>query len=613
VETAVISHRVADFLKKHPPFNAMDEADLLELSRQGRVRFFEANEYITWQGESYRMQVMVIQQGTVSLWDESGDAPELRDVRGEGDMLGIEQFDGDGVYAYSARSSSDVLIYGFPAIEFEALVLKYPYARRFAAAYGSGSGDLSAADGRRGPHAIFLQDVAVRERLLSCASNVSIREAVGKMRDTGTDSIVVLDSEKRALAVLTSGDFLRWIVEGGGDPRESVSTLVRSAPLAVAPNASVSDVVLAMGSSEDVAVILTADGTAAGRVQAVVTSKDLEPVFGDQPVAILRDIPNAANVQVLRELNKRARSFVLQQLTSAASVEWLARFTSLIDLRIARRVVSLCNVAHLPVTWCFYGSSGRRESLTRVCPQLLLIAEDDRGRDQLLDAFQSVTESFAECGYLPANDSSFERQYLVASAAEWKQRFGNWLRDPVLNEMYRARPLFDSRPIFGTEAPWHEIETAVTGAMNRSFLQILANDCLTSLPPLTFFHDAVVNEIGEESAIFRLDHSAVQPLVDVGRVFGMAANRVVSSSTLERFARARSLLPEHESIFREAAETFRIVLWQQSRIGISQGTDGAELPPALLSRFDRQILKNGFRSILRLLEFTAELKWLQVL
>jgi signal-transduction protein with cAMP-binding, CBS, and nucleotidyltransferase domain len=136
---------------------------------------------------------------------------------------------------------------------------------------------------------------------------------------------------------------------------------------------------------------------------------------------------------------------------------------------------------------------------------------------------------------------------------------------------------------------------------------------MTSLPPLTFFHDAVVDEIGEESAVFRLEHSAVLPLVDVGRVFGTAANRVVGSSTFERFAMARTLIPEHESIFREAAETFRIVLWQQGRIGISQGTSGAELPPALLSRFDRQILKNGFRSILRLLEFTAEPKWLEAL
>ena len=64
METAAISYRVADFLKKHPPFHAMEEGDLLDLARQGRVRFFEANEYIVWQGESYRMQVFVIQQGT---------------------------------------------------------------------------------------------------------------------------------------------------------------------------------------------------------------------------------------------------------------------------------------------------------------------------------------------------------------------------------------------------------------------------------------------------------------------------------------------------------------------------------------------------------------------
>jgi hypothetical protein len=76
---------------------------------------------------------------------------------------------------------------------------------------------------------------------------------------------------------------------------------------------------------------------------------------------------------------------------------------------------------------------------------------------------------------------------------------------------------------------------------------------------------------------------------------------------------AGTLLPEHVSTFREASETLRIVLWQQGRIGISQGTAGSELPPALLSRYDRQILRSGFRSILRLLEFTAELEWLKIL
>ena len=71
VDTSAISYRVADFLKKHPPFQAMEEGDLLELAARGRVRFHEANEYILWQGEPHKLHVFVIQQGTVSLWDEA--------------------------------------------------------------------------------------------------------------------------------------------------------------------------------------------------------------------------------------------------------------------------------------------------------------------------------------------------------------------------------------------------------------------------------------------------------------------------------------------------------------------------------------------------------------
>ena len=129
METAAISHRVADFLKKHPPFNAIDEADLLALAAHGRVRFHEPNEYILWQGEPHRHQVFVIQQGTVSLWDESGGRAELRDVRGAGDMLGIERYNGARQCLYSARSESDVVIYAFPADDFSDCVLKYPHAR----------------------------------------------------------------------------------------------------------------------------------------------------------------------------------------------------------------------------------------------------------------------------------------------------------------------------------------------------------------------------------------------------------------------------------------------------------------------------------------------------
>jgi hypothetical protein len=86
---------------------------------------------------------------------------------------------------------------------------------------------------------------------------------------------------------------------------------------------------------------------------------------------------------------------------------------------------------------------------------------------------------------------------------------------------------------------------------------------------------------------------------------------VFCQSTLQRFALARTLVPDHESIFRDASDAFRVVLCQQGRVGISQGTGGFELPPSALSRHDRHLLKSRFRAILRLIAFTADFAWLE--
>ena len=229
---------------------------------------------------------------------------------------------------------------------------------------------------------------------------------------------------------------------------------------------------------------------------------------------------------------------------------------------------------------------------------------DDAARSQ----YQRVLDALLECGYLPRLDLPFDADFYAASASEWKGRFRDWVGDPVGSRRIASRSLFDVRAVCGPEPLWHEVRTVIAGAVDREFVHVLANDCLASLPPLTFFQDAVVDSLGEQTLTFRLEHSALRPLVDVGRVFALAARRRARPVDASSASRLRAdMLPEQDAIFRDAADTLRIVLWQQGRVGISQGTSGAELPAALLSRYDRQALKSGFPVILRLLEFTADL------
>ena len=185
------------------------------------------------------------------------------------------------------------------------------------------------------------------------------------------------------------------------------------------------------------ALAITSDGTSDGRLHAIVTSRDLEPAFGDQPVAILREIPRAANMQALRDLNRRARAFTLQHLTSAAAFDWLARFTTLTDVRILGRILELLDAAELPACWCFCGSSGRGESLTRLLPQVLMILDDDH-ESRTFTRCVSASPGFARGMRLsPRRRFTFRASHFMLQALlNGGQRYSDWVRDPVLKEMY---------------------------------------------------------------------------------------------------------------------------------------------------------------------------------
>ena len=608
METSAIRYRVADFLKQHPPFNAMNDEDLVALAENGRVRFYEANEFILWQGEPHKAHVFVIQQGTVSLWDERRGEAELRDVRGAGDLLGVEQFNGAPSVLFTARSTSDVVVYGLSAFDFDELLTKYPYARQFVSALGSVVTDFKRTDERADPRRMFLHDVAGPLQL--CGVEQSVADAARMLTRTGAEAVAVSNSGRQILGLITPRTLLAWIADSGGGTDRLLSEMPIEMPPTLGPDASVADGVMAMGNSEAGAVAMTADGTPSGQLLAVLTTRDLAPVFGDQPALILREIRRAADTQSLRSLNRRARACALQYLTSATASDWVARFTDAVDLAILDRLIALTGSDVASVCWCVCGASGRGESIVRRQPYVILIHPDGEDRNHLENHYANVIAGLTECDYFLPSAARVDPSYRVASGAEWSRRYAAWIQNPVIEGMARNRALFDLRPFHGVRSLWNQVRDNVAKTVDRDIVRVLAHDCLASLPPLTFYQDAVIEQSGEQTTVFRLEHSALRPLVDLGRVLGMAGREVMGTSTLDRLAMARRLLPAHEAIFRDAAETLRIVLWQQGRVGISQGTDGSELPPALLSRHDRHVLKSGFPAIHRLLEFAADPKWL---
>src|SRR6185295_2147062 len=236
MQTAAIGYRVADFLKQHPPFNSIEEPDLLSLVAHGRVKFHESDEFLCWQNGAYTPYIFVIQQGSVSLWEEANGKEHLRDVRGPGDIIGIERFLGSQSSPYSAKSNSDVVVYALQAEDFEPLLAKYPQAKRYVDAHAT-AGGVYHDTARQGVHEKFVADFARHSELLACMPSSTIAEAAQLMRTANSDAIAVMQGETLQ-GLLTARDVVGWAADGAS-ASQTVEHIMRPPPPTVAPQTSV--------------------------------------------------------------------------------------------------------------------------------------------------------------------------------------------------------------------------------------------------------------------------------------------------------------------------------------------------------------------------------------
>ncbi len=609
LRSSSIYYRVADFLKGFPPFSFVGDEDLLQLTGTGRVKFHEADEYVYWQGRKPGRFIFVIQQGTVELVDERDQAEALRDVLGEGDIIGAEALAGKSEYQYSAKTTSDVIIYALLAGELEGLAEQHAQFARYVESNFSVTpiaGTPNAADSIAGVSEVARLPVGfLARRLLTCADDTTLQAAFERMSKHGRDTLVVTNNGVPT-GYLTDTSFRRPANGDTGGAARVTDLMHKPLPVlseALAPHSYAVE----MLHSRCSAVGIT---DSRGALKAVVTESDLTLLGVPNLSRLGHEIRQAQTTAELAELRRLALRFSAQSLTDPSAVVWVAEAGCELNRLIVSRAIELTEVAagqDVRGSWVFFGAAARGELLTGAMPDVGLIYED--GDDEVAHKFgPRVSEVLRECGYhssddaiTPANDGA------CRSLAEWKDSYSRWISDPVLSGLYAGLRFFEVAPVRGDAAPVEALRQRIREAAkeDESFIPILANDSMANLPPLTFFRGLVVEDDGERTDRFDLRRGTLQPLADVGRVFALERGDASPTRTDLRLAAAGEEVEEQRNLFVDAAGTFRVALYHQARIGLRDGTGGWEIEPRVLSKLEQQVLKNGFRTIMKLLEFTA--------
>ncbi len=642
MKTSVIRYRVADFLREHPPFDVISLEDLLAFSGGGRVVFHEDDIYLFQRGQKRESVLWVVQQGRIELLDQTPTGEQLRDVLGPGDILGLRRHPDDAAYQLTARTATEVILYSFDLTAFEDLVGRYPEARRFLTAHLSAAAHqtkaLQAPATREGlltekEKTIWLNAAGPpaewpARRLVTCEAALPICEAAKQMAQAQSETLAVVTANGSPLGVITGTDLRAQVATGIIATDAPVEVLMnRRFPVARA-GLRTADYMLEMLRGRSQWLALTENGSAASPLRGIVTDTDLEIACGRNPVLLLREMLAAGTVAELAYLWQRVEAFLVESLAGPAVVEWFSQMLSELHAVLVERVVQISltelaragrpnpGIAHC---WLLFGAAGRRELMTSLVPEFGVVYVPPPGREEMAEKYfstlaQKVAAKLEACGLRAGQTAAETRQRRrCRTLSEWKEFYRSRIRDPIGSRIYTAREYFDFHLVSGDPALGAELQQVIIeeSESSESFIPVLANDTIASLPPLTFYQGFALEMDGRLNQTLDVEKTALNPITDAARVLAFAERDVSTANTLQRLSRLAGALSQSASILTDAADGWRIASYHHTLAGLSKQGDSAVIYPARLSRFEQRLLKTAFDSTRRFVELASSIYTLE--
>lgn len=622
-KTAVLQniHGTMEFLRKYPPFNQMDSAQLAYLVEHCQLRFYAAGESIIKPGDGPVQHFYIVKQGLV-VGERPHSARRGSETTFEiasGECFPLAALLGERATRTEHLAGEDTFCLLLGKDAFVRLFAQSAPFRDFALRGVSSLLDqvnqqvqLRAAENLGAQYSLdtTLRELALQQPV-ACSAATPLRDAVRRMHEQHVGSIVIVDKGDRPAGIFTLRD-LRRVVADGESLEQPISALMTQRPFHLPPEASAFDAALAMTERHIAHVCLVEHE----RLVGVVSERDLFSLQRVDLVHLARTIRHAGRIETLVALRSDIRLLVERMLAHGASSTQITQLVTLLNDHTVCRVIELVleelGDPGVPFSWLCFGSEGRREQTLHTDQDNGILFEADSPeqaehmRQRLLPVARRINQRLAECGFaLCRGNIMAGNPELCLSRREWALRFAAFVRDATPESLLASSIYFDLRVVWGDEQGCTQLRRQLLAdvADNSLFQRLMAANALRHRPPLGRFRDFVVARKGAEKDTFDLKEEGLTPFVDGARLLALA-HGVEESSTLRRFAelvRLEVIGAQDGAAYEEAYHFI-----QQTRLQLHQQQAAQSLPlsnrldPDSLNHLDRRILRESFRQAQRL-------------
>lgn len=621
-------------LRHHAPFDAMDQAALNFLASRLKLDYFPQGSSILTPDEGVAIRLLIVQKGVVSGIDKraAGEASAMTLAEGECFPLGALIARRPALLNYAA--AVDTFCYQLDAKDFDRVMDMSSEFRRFAVnrlaamleqsrqqVQSSYTARIADTGGLSTP----LRSL-VRRPPVTVTPGTTVRHVLEAMHRERIGSVVIVDEAMRPLGIFTERDVLDRIALGGIAQEASIETAMTREPFSLPSHVPLFEAAQAMALRRLRHVIVMEEG----RVCGMVSERDLFTLQRLSLGEVAKSIDRAGTVDDLVEAAGEVRRLAAGLLAHGVDAEHLTQFvTTLNDAVVQRVLVLAAQVAPPPATaWCWLGlgSEGRMEqTLSTDQDNAILFAVADGTGDAtaaaaaLRPAFLAFAEQanamLDRCGFpLCRGDIMAKNPRWCLSSAEWRETFGDWIRDANPAALLNAAIFFDFRAVAGDTSLADALRAWLNLAVpaHPLFLREMVLNALQTEPPLGIFRDFVVKEDKDFPGTIDLKLYGARPFIDAARILALAAG-VSVSNTAERLRIAGPRVRMHEDEIGAMVDGFHFVqllrlrsyeaaLLQRPAAAFANSSHGAVLAPHAnridpqhLNLLDRRILRESFR------------------
>ncbi|MHC1789623.1 CBS domain-containing protein [Solidesulfovibrio sp.] len=591
---------VAAFLATAPPFDRLDPVELAVLAAAGRVALYLEGETIA-EADAIQPSVCCVQRGGVVFLrpDAASGRERLEDSRGEGECFGLAGALPGCPGGCRVAAAADTFLVCLPLSVFSVVAGRNP---EVAAFFGSclaqsrcavpGDGGDDAADRPDGDYLFTRLAGEVASRgLVSVPRGTDLRRTARVMEEAAVGSVLVREAAGAVIGIVTDRDLRRAVARGLGLDAP-VETLMSAPVAAIAAETPCFEALSRMTESGIRHLLVTDRGEPAG----MVTANDLLLAHGRSPMALLRAIRRARDVDDLAALCRRTLPLAAALAARGATAATVGGLLAMTAQGVLTRLLALLvrRFGPPPAPWCWLalGEAGRREMLPGTGLELAVVV--DAGGD---DIVSRAMDTFCHA-VLPVLAG-----HLTACGLGGAPLAGP-VALPGLEAFLLGGPDFarlDARVAAGDSDLGETVRARLAGCRPEAgALAAALAGCLDSPVPLGIHQGQLAERRGGFAAVFDVAGRGTRPLVALARLAGLRGGLAGTGTAnrLQALARLGQLAPETA---RDAEDAFAYFERQRllARLGGRQGDASPDIVsrPGALSARSRQEYRAAFAAL----------------